>query len=141
VAIIASTTDLARVSLAALALAGCVEHDADPLVRLPRHGRLQVGYEIGGSPTLESCDAIGAARFEVSVRVPASQSAPYASASVPCGDFRVTLDLPPGRYEADARLLDEHADPVTRAVELGTFVLSPGSETDLAVEFDEELML
>lgn len=118
----------------ALSAAGCADsEDEDPIVVVPReYGSLTVEWSIFGRLNRNDCADVGADRFELLVYDDFGVF--FTEAEGPCEAFEFTIDLPGGRFSADATLVDGFDRAVSTSIALDALDIIP--RTDLVVSVD-----
>jgi hypothetical protein len=136
---------LARAALAtlsALAVAACTaEASWQPTpgpggavpVAQPASGRITVDFTVSGTRDPAICGAHRATELEILVYDDAGQS--IATAYGPCEGFAVALDLPEGRYHAQAQLVDARRQPVSTTLPLSDLDVVAGTDLKVTADF------
>jgi hypothetical protein len=125
----------AIVGALALAAAGCADsEDEAPIVVVPRDfGSLTAQWSIFGGLDPRACADIGADRFELLVYDDFGVF--FTEAEAPCEAFEFTLDLPAGRFFADATLVDSFDRAVSTTTTLDALDIIVDSDLVVSVDF------
>jgi hypothetical protein len=131
----------AKIWLAALALqlppqvVAAEIPSATPLDETPSAvGTLVVQWTITGRRDAMDCSALGAERFDLSMR---AASAPTEDEQVeaPCDAFQISMDLSPGFYTGETLLVDRLDRPVTLSLPLEQVEIVAGREVVKSIDF------
>jgi hypothetical protein len=124
----------AIVGAMALGACGCADSDdEDPIVVVPREiGSLTVQWSIFGRLDRMDCSDVGADRFELLVYDDFGVF--FTEAEGPCEAFEFSIDLPAGRFSADATLVDSFDRAVSTSTTLDALDII--ANTDLVVTVD-----
>lgn len=106
--------------------------DSDPV------GTATVQWLIAGDADPINCALVRAASVELSVT--AGQDESVARVEAPCTDFAIDLDLKPGRYTIEARLIDDSAAAVSLDL-LNSARVSEDANVGLTLNFAVEDLL
>lgn len=96
-------------------------------------GTITVSWTVAGSHSAPACTQFGADEIELVVRDQFNR--PVTTVSAPCSDFSLTVRLPVGNYEAEARLVDARSNDVSTALPLRDIRVIRGSDLTLDIEF------
>ncbi|HEY4104104.1 MAG TPA: hypothetical protein VGM44_09440 [Polyangiaceae bacterium] len=107
------------------------DHGPGPVVE--DSGSLVLDWSIDGTKDPDQCDESGATTIDISVT--ASDGSPAGEFQQSCRAFATTIDLPPGRYDALAVLLDDSGHDRTTAVDTGGFTIYGDEELSVPVDF------
>ena len=118
----------------ALSAAGCADGDDEaPIIVVPRDfGSLTTEWSVFGSLDPQACADVGADRFELLIYDDFGVF--FSEAEAPCEAFSLTVDLPAGRFSADATLVDAFDGAVSTTTTLDA--LDIVVDTDLVVSVD-----
>jgi hypothetical protein len=94
---------------------------------------LTVDWTVDGTTDPAQCRQGDAASFDLIVETRAGDLVGEFEGN--CEDFETSVDLPPGRYQASAVMLDSRGDDRTTQVDLEPFTLYGGDELILDVDF------
>jgi hypothetical protein len=124
----------AIVGALALAACGCADNDDEaPIVVVPREvGSLTVQWSLFGRVDRFDCPDVGADRFELLVYDDFGVF--FTEAEGPCEAFELSIDLPAGRFSADATLVDAFDGAVSTTTTLEALDIIV--DTDLVVSVD-----
>ena len=124
----------AVVSALALGAVGCADSDDEaPIVIVPRNfGSLTTDWSIFGGFDPNDCADVGADRFELLIYDDFGVF--FTEAEAPCEAFSLTVELPAGRFSADATLVDAFDSAVSTTTTLDA--LDIVVDTDLVVSVD-----
>lgn len=122
--------------LAALAGSGCIVETNDggpPPIVVADSGALVVDWTIDGTKRVDECDSSGSSTIDVTVTTTSGAFAgEYQQA---CSAFATTITLAPGRYTAEAVLLDSVGRQRTTAVRLRPFEILGDDQLSIPIEF------
>jgi hypothetical protein len=125
------------VVVTALALTGCTGQIAfqptPGVVPEQAAGRVTVEFSVSGTQDPAICGAHAATELEVVVYDDAGQ--PVTTAYGPCEGFAVSLDLPEGRYQAQATLVGPDRQPITTTLPLQDLDVVAGTELTVQADF------
>jgi hypothetical protein len=118
----------------ALAVSGCADDDDEaPIIVVPRDfGSLTVEWSIFGGLDPLACADVGADRFELLIYDDFGVF--FTETEAPCEAFDITVDLPAGRFSADATLVDTLDRAVSTTATLDALDIIV--DTDLVVSVD-----
>jgi len=113
---------------------GCDDDDDDVIIVTPTPtGLLTTQWSIDGSFAPTSCFAVGAYDFELVLYDDLDVF--FEEVQVPCEDFSLTIDLPVGRYSADATLVDPGDFAISLTQILDDLLILESSELVVDVNF------
>jgi hypothetical protein len=92
-----------------------------------------VDWTVDGTTERAECRQGDATSFDLIVET--RSGAFVGEYEADCEDFEISVDLPPGRYQASAVLLDSRGDERTTQVDLDPFSLYEGDELIVDVDF------
>ena len=119
----------------AVGAVGCADSDDDeaPIVVVPGNfGSLTTEWSIFGRVDAVDCADVGADRFELLIYDDFGVF--FSEAEAPCEAFDLTVDLPRGRYSADATLVEANDRAVSTTTTLDALEIIV--DTDLVVTVD-----
>ena len=124
----------AIVGALALGAAGCADDDDEaPIIVVPRDfGSLTTEWSIFGRLDPLDCADVGADRFELLIYDDFGVF--FTEAEAPCEALTLTVDLPAGRFSADATLVDGFDGAVSTTTTLDALDIIV--DTDLVVSVD-----
>jgi len=102
--------------------------DAPP----PPDGTVTFDWTLKGVHSTDECDAENVAKFDVIITT--DDGAAVGEYSDHCDVFDTTISLPPGRYVANATLLDPNSAERTTEIPVQPFTII--GDTDLAIPLD-----
>jgi hypothetical protein len=117
--------------LALVALSGCVlavEHTHQPF-----EGTLTFDWSVDGTTDPSECRQGDAITFNVQIETRSGSFVDEFEAD--CEDFETSIDLPAGRYQANAVLLDARDDERTTQVATDPFTVLEGDEVVVDIDF------
>jgi hypothetical protein len=124
----------AMVGALAFVACGCADDDEDPIVVVPRDfGSLTLEWSIFGRLDPLDCADVGADRFELLVYDDFGVF--FTEAEGPCEVFEFSLDLPAGRFSADATLVDTFDRAVSTSTTLDALDIIPNTDLVVSVDF------
>jgi hypothetical protein len=125
---------IGALAVLAIGVSGCADNDDEaPIVVVPRDfGSLTVEWSIFGGLDPLACADIGSDRFELLVYDDFGVF--FSEAEAPCEAFGLTVDLPAGRFSADATLVDTLDRAVSTTATLDALDIIV--DTDLVVSVD-----
>lgn len=125
----------AIVGALAFGACGCADSDdEDPIVVVPREfGSLTVEWSIFGRLDRLDCADVGADRFELLVYDDFGVF--FTEAEGPCEAFEFSIDLPAGRFSADATLVDPFDGAVSTSTTLDALDIIPNTDLVVTVDF------
>lgn len=98
----------------------------------PFTGTISVFSSIEGSTQSYECGSIGATDLELAVY---EGNSPYTTATAPCFDFQIFVELPEGDYNADATLIDRYSRAVSTTLRLDDLRVLSGTELRVDIDF------
>jgi hypothetical protein len=118
----------------ALAASGCSDDEPDvPVVVVSdQFGTLSTEWLALGSTNPANCSAVGADRFELLIYDEFGGF--FSEAEAPCSSFSLSVELPVGRFSADATLVDVFDRAVSTTRTLDDLLIV--RDTDLVVTVD-----
>ena len=120
----------------AISSSACVVETHDPgpgAVVVHDSGSLIVDWTIDGAKSVDDCDLSGSATIDITVRASNGERAgEYQQA---CTAFATTISLAPGRYTAEAVLLDGAARDRTTPVQIRPFEIFGNDQLSIPIEF------
>jgi hypothetical protein len=120
----------------AISLCACVVEPQDggpTAVAVPESGSLVVDWTIDGSKSADECDLSGSATLDVTVTT--SNGAPAGEYQQACSAFATTISLAPGRYSAEAVLLDGSGHDRTTPVPIEPFEILGNDQLSIPIAF------
>jgi hypothetical protein len=114
-----------------LGAAGCLGSSGGRGMR--SDGTLVVDWTISGTTDPSRCIQSGATSLDVIVNTTAGRFVGEFQAD--CRDFVTNIDLPPGRYIANAVLLDTRGTDVTTQINIDAFTILEGDSLDVPIDF------
>jgi hypothetical protein len=96
-------------------------------------GTVTVSWTVEGSHSAPACTQFGA--YDLELVITDSLNRPVTTASAPCSDFSLSVRLPAGNYEANARLVDAQSSDASTALPLHDIRVIPGSNLTLDIDF------
>jgi hypothetical protein len=114
-------------------LSGCIVETNDAAPARVDSGALVLDWTIDGSKNPDQCDQSDSATLDITVTT--LSGSPAGEFQESCRAFATTVDLPPGRYNAEAVLLDPAGHDRTTAVQTGPFTIYGNDELSVPVEF------
>jgi hypothetical protein len=121
---------LSLLVLTPLALCNCTVVDGG---HEPAGGVFTVSWSIDDYQDPADCQQSGASTILVTVET--RSGARVGEYEAPCEDFDTSIDLPPGRYQGSAVLLDRRGHDRTTEVFLDPFSLYGGDEVPVDIDF------
>ncbi len=123
--------------LASALASGCfVDDGPDTVVVSGDSGLLTVTWTVDGTDDPAICGFEGADTIDVFVE--RSSGGMQASVVDDCEAFVTSVELPRGRYFADALLMDRGGHPITTAVDLGYFEIFGSDELVIDADFPSD---
>lgn len=125
----------AVIGVFALGAVGCADDDDEaPIVVVPRDfGSLTTEWSIFGRLDPRDCADVGADRFELLIYDDFGVF--FTEAEAPCEAFSLTVDLPAGRFSADATLVDAVDRAVSTTTTLDALDIVVGTDLVVSVDF------
>jgi hypothetical protein len=114
-------------------LSGCIVETNDSAPARVDSGALVLDWTIDGSKNPDQCDQSDSATLDITVTT--LSGSPAGEFQESCRAFATTVDLPPGRYNAEAVLLDPAGHARTTAVPTGPITLYGNDELSIPVDF------
>jgi len=113
---------------------GCIveTNDSAP-ARVVDSGSLVLDWSIDGSKNPDQCDQSDSVTLDITVTT--LSGSPAGEFQESCRAFATTVDLPPGRYNAEAVLLAPDGHDRTTAVQTGPFTIYGNDELTVPVDF------
>ena len=99
-------------------------------------GTLRVDWTIDGFSDPGECQLSSASSMDVIVTASDGSSAGEFKES--CSAMATRIDLPPGRYSANAVLLDSSGAERTTEIAITPFVISSDTETSIPIDFPSD---
>ena len=127
-------SDWAIIGALALCASGCADDDDEaPIVVVPRDfGSLTTEWSVFGRLDPLDCADVGADRFELLIYDDFGVF--FTEAEAPCEAFSLSVQLPAGRFSADATLVDAFDGAVSTTATLDALDIIV--DTDLVVSVD-----
>jgi len=120
-------------------MTGCGGDGDDTVVVVDSSAPLTVRWTIDGTVDSGACSFYRADLFELVVLD--IDGGVVAELTAACEDFRVSLELLEGSYDADATLIDAFDRPVTITEQLNDLRVIPGTELVVDVDFPVQSIL
>ena len=131
------------VSLFACGLAasplGCTVGVEVPPVAVATAGTLTVTWLMAGTTDPSLCAGYGASSLELAVYDAAGN--PVTTVDAPCESFSLTVELPEGRYTADATLVDQASRARSVPKTLSAVDIVAGTNLTIDLDFPSSSML
>jgi hypothetical protein len=120
------------VALGAVASACTTTVSAEP-IPVATSGALVVDWSINGTKDPNACFQSASATLEVQIFTDFGAAA--GTFEQACTAFATTISLSPGRYTANALLLDGVGNPRTTAVPINPFTIVGNDQLDIPIDF------
>jgi hypothetical protein len=104
-----------------------------PVPTEQRSGQVTIDFTVSGTRDPAICGAHAARELEVTVYDDAGRA--LATTYGACEGFSIVLELPEGRYQAQAQLVDEHRRAVSTTLPLQDLDVVAGTDLTVSADF------